>query len=124
MAEEIATGLVFDKLVFDALRSASQGDNRTAYLKIEKAVEDTGLQTEQILRGIALIRSKGYPVISVLSKRTREDGFRIPQTAREYMEWRDKLVGDLRSIHDVLKISDAAATAQFGTEFAAQPLLF
>lgn len=124
MAEQ-AEGLIFDKIVFDKLTKGSQGDGREkSTLRLKDAEEELGLQSDQILRAINLIRSKGYPVIATLTRRTKEDGFKIPQTERDYMEWRNDMVDDLKSLQEILKICDAGAKAKFGVDMPVQELMF
>lgn len=122
--EEKPTGLIFDQLVFDALDDVSKRHGRDHVMKLAAAEKDLGISDDSILRAINVIRSKGYPVISTITRRTREDGFTIPQTAQGYMAWRDVLVDDLKSLHMLLKLCDAGAKARFGADLPTQELMF
>jgi len=125
MVDKHVDGLVFDKMVFSVLERESARDGRErSCLRIKEAEDETGLKSDQILRAINLIRNKGYPVVATLTRRTKEDGFKIPQTQREYMEWRNVMVDDMKSLQEVLKICDAGAKAKFGVEMPVQELMF
>lgn len=118
-------GLGFDKLVFEHLEKESQRDGRErSCLRLKDAEDEIGLKSDQILRAINLIRQKGYPVVATLTRRTKEDGFKIPQTEREYMEWRNLMVDDMKSLQETLKICDAGAKAKFGVDMPVQELMF
>lgn len=122
-------GLVFDKLVFEALTSvdAHEGsrDQGDTHLKLREGEKTLGITQGQILRAVHAIRAKGYPVVSMSTKRTREDGFKIPPSPKEYMVWRNKMVDDMKSLRDTLILCDAGARARFGADsIPAQEMLF
>jgi hypothetical protein len=122
--EEPINGLIFDELVFNALNDESKRHGRDHSMKLSVAEKDLGIGDDQILRAINLIRAKGYPVISTITRRTKEDGFTIPQTESGYLMWRDQLIDDLKSLCALLKLCDAGAKAKFGVDLPTQELMF
>jgi hypothetical protein len=124
MAEKQIDGLGFDKLVFDALSGDGKKHGREVTMKLSRGSRELGISPEQILRAVNNIRQKGYPVISTTTRRSEEDGFRFPQNSIEYMDWRDALVDDLKSLIDTLKVCDAGAKAKFGVDLPIQQLMF
>jgi len=117
-------GLGFDKLVFAHLEKESQRDGRDAHMNVGEAEKEIGITQAQILRAMNIIRDKGYPVISKSSRRTWENDFKIPSSQSEYIEWRSKMVDDLKTLIGVLRVSDAAAKARFGVDMPVQEFLF
>lgn len=123
-AAEPIDGLGFDKIVFDCLVRASESGGRDAHMDVVEAEETTGLNRAQILRAVSMVRAKGYPVISMSARRTYENGFRIPASSKEYVEWRSKLVEDLKLLQQILLVGDAAAKARFGEDMPVEQFLF
>lgn len=117
-------GLGFDRMVFDFLVKESSRDGRDAQMSVRDGEKQLGLSQAQIVRAIHEIRSSGYPVISNSTRRTLENDFRIPRTEKEYMEWRNVLIEDLKALQQILLVSDAAATAKFGADIPVQQFLF
>jgi len=106
-------GLVFDKIVFDCLKSESERGHRES-MSIDDAKKATGLAEEYIIRAIAQIRAKGYPVVSQKMEPLAENRFRLPSDQKEYAEWRDDLVSSIHGLIHLLHVCDKGADARFG----------
>lgn len=114
----------FMVMVFNHLTKESSRDGRDAHMNVGEAEKELGISQAQILRAISGIRSQGYPVLAKATRRTWENDFRIPQTQKEYIEWRSKLVEDLKELQTTLLTSDAAAKAKFGADMPVEQFLF
>lgn len=110
----------YEKLVYDALvggaKHEGSRDSSDALLKLAATSKELGISPDDIVRAVAAIRQKGYPVISYSSRRTKEDGFRIPRTHSEYMAWREAMASDVRSLVALLRLMDAGAENKFGVK--------
>ena len=108
-----AEGLIFDKVVYDCLVS-SCGRGSGENMAMVDAKKETGLSEDSILRAIAEIRAKGYPVISQKMRPMAEDRFRMAQTEREYLDLREGLISGIHGLISLLRVCDAGAKAKFG----------
>jgi hypothetical protein len=107
-------GLVFDQIIFDYLKKQQEQESR-GHLNLGDAEKETGLNGPAIIRAVAQIRAKGYPLISTQTRRLWENDFRLPQSQKEYMDWREKFVTEIKDLVSILRTCDEGALAQFGT---------
>jgi hypothetical protein len=111
---EPASGLVFDKIVYDCLELETARGSAES-MSINDAKKETGLSEDSILRAISEIRAKGYPVISQKMRPMAEDRFRLAQNEAEYLGWRENLVSSVHGLVALLEVCDRGATARFGS---------
>lgn len=118
----------YEKIVYDSLLAGTKHegsrDTSDSLLKVAAASKEIGISQEDVLRAVAVIRQRGYPVISQSSRRMKEDGFRIPKTHADYMVWHETMVKDIKALVDLLRLMDAGSEARFNEKAPKQTFIF